>query len=188
MRWDEISLTDDEDERSPSLYLEVARRALAQPASARAPPTVDSASLHAARTGKIQASPGGADRRAGASADRTAGATSTDGADATSPTRSFQVQARLAVVVRSTRRLQCFALRRETTLLCLPSCAGTQNGCCDASSVGARLWDAKTLCAMYFRFGSRFAYAVGDCFFYPKHYALPKICLVLLWLLRWRQS
>ena len=38
------------------------------------------------------------------------------------------------------------------------------------------------------KMGIRFAYAVGDCFFYPKHYALPKICLVLLWLLRWRQS
>ncbi|XP_066360935.1 uncharacterized protein [Miscanthus floridulus] len=89
MRWDEISLTDDEDERSPSPYLEAARRALAQPASAGAPPTVDSASLHAARTGEIEASPGDADRRARASADRTAGATSPDGADATSPARSF---------------------------------------------------------------------------------------------------
>ena len=81
MRWDEISLTDDKDKCSPSPYLEAARRALAQPASVGAPPTVDSASLHAAWTGEIQASPGGVDR--------TAGATSTDGADATSPARSF---------------------------------------------------------------------------------------------------
>jgi len=70
MRWDEISLTDYEDERSPSPYLEDACRALAQPASAGAPPTVDVVSQHAAWTGEIQASPDGADRQAGASADR----------------------------------------------------------------------------------------------------------------------
>ena len=109
MRWDEISLTGDEDERSPSPYLEAAHRALPQPASAGGPPTVDAASLHAARTGEIQASPGGADRWAGA--------TSTDGADVTSPVRSFQVQERLAVVVRSSvlrrgERRRFFTFRR----------------------------------------------------------------------------
>jgi len=36
------------------------------------------------------------------------------------------------------RSLQCFASWRETTLFCLPSCAGTQNGCLVAFSVGAQ--------------------------------------------------
>jgi len=148
MRWDEISLTDDEDERSPSPYLEAARRALAQPTSVGAPPIVDSASLHAARTGEIQASPGGANRRARVSVDRTAGATSTDGADATSPVRRFKVQARLAVVVRSTPTsptgpLQFFASWRETMLFCLLTRLVGKMGALVASSLGACFWDAK---------------------------------------------